>query len=332
MRIGFYYVKIKSMVEEKVQLQLPIIILSIAIVTSMVYFGFVSYGQQAVQKDEIRQTLLAHEQEIRKLRNEIDLLRFETEGRSEELKKKLEQEELLRQQIQDQRTAQERLAQQKLSDLEARLSQTGNSGSKAIVIGEWQSRVAYVDCDFVLPNSLFHYGTSGSGIVTKLNDVPVKILTNKHVLTAPALYTLNACSVTLPDTDTVYHVLSSQIEVSTSDYDWGILNINNPDQYLLDLTSKSFPFCEQKPSLGDEIIVLGYPGIGSKSSVTATEGIISGFDGSYFITSAKVEEGNSGGAAILLKDNCLLGIPTFATLGQVESLARILDIWTVITK
>ena len=51
-----------------------------------------------------------------------------------------------------------------------------------------------------------------------------------------------------------------------------------------------------------------------------------------FINSEKVEEGNSGGAAILLKDNCLLGIPTFVTLGKVESLARILDIWTAVEK
>ncbi len=60
--------------------------------------------------------------------------------------------------------------------------------------------------------------------------------------------------------------------------------------------------------------------------MTVTEGIISGFDENYFITSAKVEQGNSGGAAISLKNNCYLGTPTFSTKGNLESLARILDV------
>jgi len=76
---------------------------------------------------------------------------------------------------------------------------------------------------------------------------------------------------------------------------------------------------------------LGYPTVGSRQDITATEGIISGFDGNYFITSAKVEEGNSGGIAVSVKEDCYLGIPTYAEIGNVESLARILD-FTVIVR
>ncbi len=318
------------MQEEK--FELPMIIVSLVIIASIVYFGFINYSSQSSKEQETQQILIAHEQEIQRLRNEIDLLRFESEGQTEELKKKLAQEEVLRAEIQKQRDAQEKVASQKISDLEIRLSQSGNSSSLATVIDGWQERVAYVDCDFVLPNTLFHYGISGSGVVVKLGNDPVKILTNKHIVTNPTLYQLNACSITFPEKNGSYYVPVSQIEVSSSNYDWGVLTISEPDQYLNDLTAQNYLVCDQKPSLGDQIIVLGYPGIGSKNSVTATEGIISGFDGNYFITSAKVEEGNSGGAAILAKDNCLLGIPTYATLGQVESLARILDIWTIITK
>ena len=96
----------------------------------------------------------------------------------------------------------------------------------------------------------------------------------------------------------------------------GYIYINNPSDYFKNLTQTSLLFVRKKPFLGDEIVVLGYPSIGSRNGLTATEGIVSGFDGNYFITSAKVEQGNSGGAAILLKDNCLLGIPTFVTLGK----------------
>ena len=69
----------------------------------------------------------------------------------------------------------------------------------------------------------------------------------------------------------------------------------------------------------------------TRTDVTATEGIISGFDGDYYITSAKVEHGNSGGAAILVKESCELGIPTFVQTGSIESLARILDLDIAIT-
>nr|MDQ3014484.1 hypothetical protein [bacterium] len=69
----------------------------------------------------------------------------------------------------------------------------------------------------------------------------------------------------------------------------------------------------------------------SRVDVTATEGIISGYEGNYYITSAKIEQGNSGGAAISLRDNCFLGIPTLTLVGKVESLGRILD-WQSIQK
>ena len=172
--------------------------------------------------------------------------------------------------------------------------------------------------------------SSGSGIAIKFDNTPSAILTNKHVLIDSNGYGADSCSAKLLDSNET--LSSSDIRSSAKDYDLGYIYINNPSDYFKNLTS-SFPaLCSQKPSLGDEIVVLGYPSIGSKNNLTATEGIASGFDGDYFITSAKVEQGNSGGAAILLKDNCLLGIPTFVTLGKVESLARILDIWTAVEK
>ena len=69
--------------------------------------------------------------------------------------------------------------------------------------------------------------------------------------------------------------------------------------------------------------------VGTVLALGVAHGIVAGYDGNYFITSAKVEQGNSGGTAILVKDNCLLGIPTFAQVGKIEALARILDISTI---
>lgn len=78
--------------------------------------------------------------------------------------------------------------------------------------------------------------------------------------------------------------------------------------------------------IGDEVAIIGYPSIGSTVGPTLTRGSISGRENSYYVTDAKIERGNSGGAAVLVKKNCYLGIPTSVVSGSLESLGRILDI------
>ncbi|MEJ0002135.1 MAG: serine protease [bacterium] len=87
-------------------------------------------------------------------------------------------------------------------------------------------------------------------------------------------------------------------------------------------------------SIGDHISILGYPSIGG-SSLTATDGIISGYelddDVRFIKTSAKIEHGNSGGVAIK-NSGCILGIPTFIQAGSIESIGRILDLNALFAK
>jgi hypothetical protein len=105
--------------------------------------------------------------------------------------------------------------------------------------------------------------------------------------------------------------------------DFAYLPINNPTSYITNLADSVTNRCSVQPPLGEEIAILGYPTNGSKTDITATQGIISGDDGNYYVTSAKVNHGNSGGAAIDIKNDCYLGIPTYYE-GDVESLPRIL--------
>jgi len=206
------------------------------------------------------------------------------------------------------------------------------------IIAQWKPMVGYVECEFRYADTQELYlEKSGSGIVMKPSSSSIiSIVTNKHVITGKRNNEPYYCRVTLPGNNYTYESEKNWggFKVLSSDVDGGFIEISNPDDYIVNLAS-SFPkICSTKPVEGDEIIVLGYPIIGSSESITATRGIISGFEGSYiphmqgkyYITDAKIDQGNSGGAAILLKDNCLLGIPTFATLGQIESLGRILDI------
>lgn len=246
------------------------------------------------------------------------------------LEEKIKQAEIKSAATESARKAQEESAQNKISALEEKISKA-KTYSLSSIISQWRPLIANVECQFRYSDTgRLYQKSSGSGIAIKFGNTPSAILTNKHVLTDSNGYGADSCSAKLLDSNEI--LTSSDTRSSTQGYDLGYIYINNPSDYFKNLTSNFPSLCSQKPSLGDEIVVLGYPSIGSKNGLTATEGIVSGFDGDYFITSAKVEQGNSGGAAILLKDNCLLGIPTFVTLGKVESLARIMDIWTAVEK
>jgi S1-C subfamily serine protease len=71
-----------------------------------------------------------------------------------------------------------------------------------------------------------------------------------------------------------------------------------------------------RPAIGDVLFLVGYPstgGQGSRVTISATRGIVSGYDtaafGSVLKTDAEITNGNSGGAALDAQGN-LVGIPT----------------------
>lgn len=307
-------------------------ILVLTLLSLGVFFTYSDYQGVVIENKEVRDILTKQDKHIFLLEQEINSLRFENEGQVDKLQKKLTQEQKIRKAVESRRNTQDKIDQNKISDLETKLALSDSSQNLALIIKDWKPLVAYIQCDFKLPNSYLRVKTEGSGIIIKFDNTPIRVITNRHVVTGPPLYVSSGCSVKVLNSKKYFLVPVSNIEVSASEHDWGILTINNPDKNLIALTKTFLKLCEQKPALGDGVVVLGYPQIGSVSSVTATDGIIAGFDGDYFITSAKVEQGNSGGAAILSKNSCLFGIPTYASLGQVESLARILDIWTVVVK
>ncbi|MFH0846277.1 MAG: serine protease [Patescibacteria group bacterium] len=208
-------------------------------------------------------------------------------------------------------------------DLEQKVSEV-EGGNATNIINQWGSYVVYVECDF--SNTETGEVTSisnGSGLLTQESNLSVLVLTNKHVVSESEKIT-KECRVVFPK-DNLF-IRSSEVLVVNDDLDWGIIRIDLEDPFLDKLMETPPYICSKQPELGDKVVILGYPTIGDEYNVTATEGIISGFDNNYFITSAKVEQGNSGGAAISLKNNCYLGTPTFSKKGELESLARILDV------
>ncbi|KPJ54569.1 hypothetical protein AMJ47_04130 [Parcubacteria bacterium DG_72] len=90
-----------------------------------------------------------------------------------------------------------------------------------------------------------------------------------------------------------------------------------------------FPFLElgysSNMAPGDYVAIVGYPEIGA-GTWNFTDGIISGRVGSFVLkTDAKIDSGNSGGAALNAK-NQLIGIPTWTITGQAESIGYIIEI------
>lgn len=74
----------------------------------------------------------------------------------------------------------------------------------------------------------------------------------------------------------------------------------------------------EKVSVGESIFIVGFPAIGG-ASITATQGVVSGFSNlwgvSWIKTDASVSGGNSGGAAFNLRGE-LIGVPTMASQSE----------------
>lgn len=218
------------------------------------------------------------------------------------------------------------------------------------IIQKWKQRVVYIDCKFVSQG--INLGEqSGSGYIQGISGETgnLSVLTNYHVIKV-AIHSTDgtplgistpgptSCDIKLPGDSqftTAYNIKDSNTFLSFTDRDAAIINVN-PTPYMMEAYKNSVKYnlseCTNKAQLGDEILILGYPGIGDQSDVTVTDGIISGYDGDYYITSAKVEHGDSGGAAISVKDNCYLGIPSFVDVGSLESLARVFDYQKLISQ
>ena len=160
--------------------------------------------------------------------------------------------------------------------------------------------------------------TVGSGVIIGTNK---GIITNSHVV--------NGASLCLAGITDNYESVPERWYEMKAEGDFGYMGVDIaflfPTDPLPDDIETVLNICPSNTiKIGDEIIVLGYPGIGG-STITATNGIISGSDGYYLKTSAKIEYGNSGGGAFLKNKDCWFGIPTAVSKGDLDSLGIIIN-------
>jgi len=183
-------------------------------------------------------------------------------------------------------------------------------------------------------NVLCDDGSGGSGTIFTEDGL---ILTNNHVITNAAF-----CLVTLPDPATghaeyIYHAQPLVVPYLSTQYDIAVLSI---DSSYTDSDGKtwgdyptSFPkftvpdSCgsSTSPQLGDSIRVYGYPVTSGGYNLTVTDGIVSSFtDDSKILTSAKIDNGNSGGLAVDQSSGCFIGIPSAVESGNYQNLGVII--------
>ena len=217
--------------------------------------------------------------------------------------------------------------------------------STADIAREWKDRVAEVVCVWTYEDRtgrVLNQELKGSAILVNMSMYGgVTAVTNKHVVIDDRGNRAKFCVIGVygKGSRTAFNVTNAFHLGLDEDYAFISLKaitsvevdgvpqlVPSTDEGFFDnVTSDRLRICTNEPDLGDKVLILGYPTIGTNLGITATEGIVSGIEENHYVTSAKIDYGNSGGAAILLKDNCYLGIPTYAIkVGGFESLGRIL--------
>lgn len=264
----------------------------------------------ARQKDD-RMRIEVLTMEVIGLRESMEQSEFLASAKTSTLASRLEEEALKRMEAEN--TQKE--TQAKLSALAEGVLRTARA-NLGTVIEKWRPRIAHVSCSWTALGGR-EFIKSGSGFLLFAGEV----VTNRHVVTEEGI-TARVCAITLPEGGSV---VADRAEIIYGEEDLAYVRVGNPTIQMKTAGKTRAQVCSRDAAVGDEVVLLGYPSIGAKTDVTATDGIISGFENLYYITSAKLDRGNSGGAAIHVKNDCYLGIPTFVVAGRLESLGRILD-------
>jgi len=178
-------------------------------------------------------------------------------------------------------------------------------------------------------DSVFDPSFEGSGVFVTANG---EIISNAHVVGIASLclvQTAKAPNFTVPSPTYYAQVVSVDTE-----RDIALLRVESSvgDEPKPE-TFSFFPMLKKEAQLGDKIFIAGFSAA-SNRRLAITDGIVSGREdvsgyipGIFLITSAKIDAGNSGGAAIT-PQGLLIGLPTYLR-GEYETLGYVLDLLRV---
>ncbi len=295
--------------------QSTLLLIGVALLIGL-HFAYSAYSDL---QNQIVQTNLQNQEDQREIQDALEEAAQTAEAAkdtADEAQSSLAAEKIKNQELQQDLVETIESSQEQIDSLEQKVSLSALGTSNSAVADEWSPRVGYVYC-------LGYDSSEWSGSATAFLNPKGEMyaLTNYHVL-----QNAFGCVVSFPGDSETYTIMSNDMYWDDSPYDWALFWITNPSSYLYSHVSLPEFCAESSINLGSEVVILGYPTYGATTSITVTQGIISGTDEGYFVTDAKIDHGNSGGAAINSSLGCFVGIPTAARTGQIESYGRILDV------
>src|SRR3989339_485934 len=228
-----------------------------------------------------------------------------------------------------------------LNSLDKQQSDRKAKQAKADAYENISAAVVNILCPY--SNELFSIDSDGTGGSGTIIDASGLVVSNSHIIPQDQKnlnITEDGCFVILPDIKTgapkeIYLAKPLVFNDLSDKYDLAFLTIydvytdENGQQY--GKYPKELPvfddtgLCkEEQIKLGESVRIIGYPISSGGYNLTITDGIVSSFsDDGLILTSAKIDQGNSGGLAID-KDGCMLGIPSSVSRGQYENLGVII--------
>lgn len=180
------------------------------------------------------------------------------------------------------------------------------------VIKEWRPNTVRVTCITLDDQGNKKSYSDGSGLLTMDSSKNIFVLTNKHVFFVKGALS-DYCDIYFPVNGEIYKVEKTERATSTDGKDLARLKILRPTEYIREVirdSSKKRDCKNTTPNSTDDLVILGYPQGKPKNDISYATGKIVGYLDNYFISSATITNGYSGGVAVSLKDNCLLGTPS----------------------
>lgn len=197
--------------------------------------------------------------------------------------------------------------------------------------------------------------SSGSGTLWNFKEIAYGVVTNYHVVKdaekcvisitnssngTTGMFSIKGSIYTFnQNTDEAILTIGTSVSstsVPISNYNYGLAKVRT---------------CPALMPVGTPVVIIGFPAYAKRDSVlaidtigsvnviyrTTTNGIISGYDTSqkgeanYFV-SAKIDNGNSGGMALAkdAKGICVLGLPTWLTVGNYETQGLVQNILNIL--
>ncbi|MEX1087120.1 MAG: hypothetical protein WEC58_01155, partial [Candidatus Paceibacterota bacterium] len=252
----------------------------LAVMIASIFVGVVvAIGFLAFTVDELTDQQASIEQDLADITGELQTTSVSLEQAQLALDTIIENNQELQEKLalaQENRENTERVLSQtreQVGELEVELDGKIGEEQLSALVQEWEPRIARIEC--VFRNNDGGTSRSNASAVSVLRQGEVQFITNKHVLVQKG-HSLVNCELAVPGIGDGLRVEPESAEFSgTLDIAYVTLS-DQPAELVAE--ASGVRVCSEPPSFGSRVLILGYPATGSKSGITATDGILSGFE------------------------------------------------------